>query len=146
MPNVLLVGPAGAGKSQEARRLLAEATEPTVAADFTAILAALMLAERGPDGLYPARTARTEALLPLAEYVRRTIITAARERDIAIVATSSDGDPGRRAFLLGLLGPGAVERVIDPGIDVVTARLADSQTGALSEECSQAVNRWFSRK
>ena len=143
--NVLLVGPAGGGKSQAARALLAEATEPTVAADFTAILSALTLAERGPDGKYPARTARTEALLPIAEYVRRVIITAATERNIGIVATSSDGDPGRRDFLLGLLGPGAVVRTLDPGRDVVSARLSDSVTGELSDDCARAVARYYDR-
>ena len=145
MPNVLLSGPAGAGKSQEARRLLAEATEPTIVADFSAIMAALTLAERGPDGKYPVRTSRTEALLPIAEYVRRAAISAATERDIAVITTSSDGDPERRAFLLGLLGPGAREILINPGRDVVEARLTDPISGELSEECNQAVNRWFSR-
>ncbi len=143
--NVLLVGPAGAGKSQAARALLAEATEPTIVADFSAIHAALTLAERGPDGRFPARTARTVALLPIAEYVRRAAITAATERDIAVIATNSDGDPERRAFLLGLLGPGAVQRVIDPGRDVVEARLADSLTGELSDDCGQAIARWYDR-
>ena len=54
------------------------------------------------------------------------MIRIAREREIGIVATNSDGSPARRAYMLGLLGPGAVERVIDPGRAVVEARLADA--------------------
>ena len=57
-----------------------------------------------------------------SEYVRRAMITGARGRDIAIVATNSDGDPERRRFLLEQLGPGARERIVDPGIDVVRNR------------------------
>ena len=41
MPGILLSGPAGGGKSQAARDLLRAASEPTVAADFQAIVAAL---------------------------------------------------------------------------------------------------------
>ena len=55
MPSTLLSGPAGANKSALARRLLREASEPTVAADFQSIVAALLLLERGPDGKYPIR-------------------------------------------------------------------------------------------
>ena len=62
----------------------------------------------------------------LTEYVRRAIITGAVQRDIAVIATNSDGDPVRRRFLLDQLGAGAVERIIDPGQDIVSARLSDS--------------------
>ena len=55
-------------------------------------------------GRYPLRN---ERLLPLTEYVRRAIITGATDRDITVIATNSDGDPARRAFLLGQLGEGA---------------------------------------
>ena len=98
---VLLSGPAGGGKSQEGRRLLAAASGAAVLVDFQAIYAALAGAERGPDGLYPARN---EALLPIAEYVRRAAITGARERELDVVATNSDGDAVRRASLLTAMG------------------------------------------
>ena len=140
IPNQLISGPAGAGKSLAAREMLAAATGPMVAADFQAILAALTLLERLPNGRYPNRNpAQAAWLLPLTEAIRQTVITIATEREIGVVATNSDGSPERRAFLLSRLGPGAVETIIDPGISVVTDRLAVD--GALSEDCGNAVKR-----
>ena len=144
MAGILLSGPAGGGKSQAARRLLLKATEPTIAADFQSIVAALLLQKRGSDGKYPARPAW---ILPLAEYVRQAVITGATRRGIAIVATNSDGAPPRREAFLARLreeGAEATERVIDPGRDVVVDRLANEK-GKLSEQCSAAVDRWYLR-
>ena len=140
MPSFLLSGPAGAGKSQRAKELLAEIEELAVLVDFQSIYASLTGDVRGPDGRYPLRN---DQLLPLVEYLRRAAITVARERGIAIVATNSDGDPDRRAFLLGMLGAGAIERIVDPGRAVVEARL--SEDGELSDECSQVISRWYGR-
>ena len=142
MASLLLSGPAGAGKSQVARSVREESTEPTVLADFQSIYAALAGDVRGPDGRYPLRDDR---LLPITEYVRRAIVTAAVARQIRVIATNSDGDPDRRAFLLGELGDGATERVVDPGRDVVAARLGDPVTGEISPECDAAINRWYGR-
>ena len=64
MPSILISGPAGSAKSQLARDLLREATEPTVAADFQSIVAALLLQERGPDGKYPAAAGLGPCRLP----------------------------------------------------------------------------------
>ena len=123
MQNVLLTGPAGAGKTQEARAMLRASTEPMIASDFQSILAALILLQRTEDGRYPPRDPLQDPwLLPLVESLRQTAITFARQADIAIVATSSDGSPARRAHLLERLGPGSVERIIDPGQDVVTSK------------------------
>ena len=143
MPGILLSGPAGGGKSQLARDLLRQADNPTVAADFQAIVAALLLQERGPDGKYPIRP---EFILPLAEYTRQAVITGATHRGLSVVATSSDGNPARRAALLERLGEGATERIIDPGVDVVSARLADGITGVLSDDCEKAIGRWYTRR
>ena len=140
MPSVLLSGPAGANKSALARRLLAENPVLAAIADFQSVYRALTDVERGRDGRFPLRDNR---LLPLTEYVRRAIITGARESDIDIIATNSDGDLDRRKYLLNQLGPGATERVIDPGREIVEARLSDPHTGDLSEECDQAVTRWY---
>ena len=144
---VLISGPAGAGKTQAARRLLAEATGPMVAADFQALLAALLLLERDPEtGRYPARLdAQAAWLLPLVEAIRQTVITFANDREIDVVATNSDGDPSRRAYLLSRLGPGAVERVIDPGFDVVTQRLSNPD-GTMDQQCVEARGRWYNRR
>ena len=143
MPSILLSGPAGANKSALARRLLAESTELAAIADFQLVYRALTDIERGRDGRYPLRDDR---LLPLTEYVRRAIIAGATDRDIRVIATNSDGDPARRSFLLGQLGKGATERIVDPGEDIVAARLSDPETGILSPECKSAIGRWFGRK
>ena len=142
MASILLSGPAGAAKSALARRLLEESADLAVIADFQLVYRALTDVERGRDGRYPLRDDR---LLPLCEYTRRAIITGAVNRDIAIVATNSDGDHGRRAFLLEQLGPGATERIVDPGRAIVAARLSDPTTGELSGECDAAISRWYSR-
>ena len=144
--SILISGPAGAGKSALARQLrdewIAEGGEPVALADFQNIYAAVAGDVRGPDGRFPVRD---ERLLPIVEYLRRALLTAARDRGIRIIATNSDGDPERRAFLLRELGEGAQERVVDPGEAVVRARLADAATGEVSEECTAAVNRWYRR-
>ena len=73
------------------------------------------------------------------------IISGANTRELNIVATNSDGDPARRSYLLGLLGSGATETIIDPGQAVVVARLADTVSGELSADCGQAIDRWYGR-
>ena len=72
-------------------------------------------------------------------------MTGAVARDVDVIATNSDGDPDRRRFLLSELGPGATERIVDPGREVVAARLADPSTGELSGECEAAIGRWYER-
>ena len=81
---------------------------------------------------YPNRNpAQAAWLLPMVEAVRQTVITIATDREIDVVTTNSDGSPARRAFLLSRLGPGSVETILDPGIDVVTQRLAGARTWSL---------------
>ena len=144
MANLLISGPAGAGKTEEARRVLGAATEPTVAADFQTILAALTLLERGPDGRFPPRReSQASWLLPLTEYIRMAVIGAAQERGVEVVSTNSDGSPERRALLLSRLGPGATEIVVDPGIQIVSERL--SVNGTLDPQCRDAIQRWHGR-
>ena len=113
--------------------------------DFQSVYAALVLAERLPDGRYPERSERDAYLLPLAEYTRRAMITGALGRELFVIATNSDGNPIRRNELLTLLGDGATERVIDPGEAVVRGRLA-SPSGELSPQCQQAIARWYGRR
>ena len=113
--------------------------------DFQSILAAVLQLRRGEDGRYPPRDASAERVMPLVEAMRREAIDYGVRAELEIVATNSDGDPERRQFLLERLGVGATEIVIDPGRDVVEARLADSLTGELSSQCSQAIGRWYDR-
>ena len=146
MPNLLLSGPAGAGKTQEARRLLDVAAGPLVVADFQAVYATLILQERLSSGRYPPRNpAHAAYLLPLAEYTRQAIITGAAEMDVDVITTNSDGSPERRAYLLSRLGPGALETVLDPGFDVITQRLSRPD-GTISEQCVEARGRWYNRR
>ena len=77
--------------------------------------------------------------------MRQSIISGANTRELNIVTTNSDGDPARRSYLLGLLGSGATETIIDPGQAVVVARLSDTVTGDLSADCGQAIDSWYSR-
>ena len=140
--NVLLTGPAGAGKSQAARELL-RTGKVGVAADFQSILAALLLLERDPEtGRYPPRDRATERLLPLAQAIKTAIISEARERELTVVATNSNGSPAQRQRLIAELG-GAVERIIDPGRQVVEQRLADPVTRQLSTQCREAISRYY---
>ena len=146
MPNLLISGPAGANKTAEARRLVATSSEPMVAADFQSLLAAIMLLERQSDGRYPRRLdSQASWLLPLVEYTRMAVIGAAAARGIGVVTTNSDGSPERRALLLSRLGPGAVERVIDPSRSIVTERLSNPD-GTIDEQCVKALDRWYSRR
>ena len=139
---ILLSGPAAAGKSAEARRLRGNMPESAVVADFQSIYVALTMTERLPDGTYPRRV---DALLPMTEAVRLSVIREARDRELDIIATNSDGSPARRTALLAELGSGSREVVVDPGRSVVEARLSQSTAGVLSDDCAQAVNRWYGR-
>ena len=126
--------------------MLEASTEPMVAADFQTLLAALLLLERLPNGRYPQRQgSQASWLLPLTEYLRMAIIGAARDRGVDVVSTNSDGSPERRALLLSRLGPGAVEQIVDPGIDVVTTRLSGPD-GGISDQCIEAMGRWYNRR
>ena len=144
MASTLLSGPAGAGKTQEAIRLLSVASVPTVVADFQQIYAAILLQFRNPEtGRYDERNPSQSFALATAEYMRLVLLRRAQEDDLDVIATNSDGSPERRRFLLGVLGAGSREQVIDPGYDAIVDRL--SVNGLLSQNCSDAVNRWYSR-
>ena len=143
MASILLSGPAGGAKSQVAVELIQSASAPVVQADFQSLIVSMLALIRGQDGRFPPRPTW---ILPLAEYVRAGVITGSVNRDIDCIITNSDGSPDRRKFLLDRLGPGATERIIDPGEEIVKARLSDSITGELEPECSRAISRWYGRK
>ena len=116
---------------------------PTIMIEFQQIYAGLLGIERLPNGRYPPRRPQDAYALPLAEYGRQALVSGAIAQELDIVLTNSDGDADRRAFLLGRLGPGATERIIDPGIEVVTERL--SVDGTLDPDCAAAIQRWHGR-
>ena len=140
----LLSGPAGAGKSAQAREMVENSQEPVALVDFQDLYASILGIARDPEtGRYPERQGRHVYALALAEYLRRAAITAAITREIDTVVTNSDGDPDRRNELLTAMGPGAREIIVDPGREVVSRRL--SVNGRLSQQCQQAIDRWFLR-
>ena len=143
MPGILISGPAGAGKSQFARQVRAETPGPAVVIEFQEIYAMLLGLQRMDNGRYPPRLESDAFAMPMTEYLRRTAISAATARDITPIVSNSDGDPARRAALLGFMGPGSTEAVIDPGLAVVTERL--SVEGYLDPQCRDAINRWYGK-
>ena len=143
MAGLLLSGPAGGGKSAAAREELAAHPQALVV-DFQTIYAGLLLLQRDFDtGRYPERDPADDYIMPTVEFTRRAIITGAIGRGLFTIVTNSDGNGERRRFLLDLLGPGATERVIDPGEMEVERRLSNG--GPLSPQCRDAKNRWYLR-
>ena len=143
MVSILLSGPSGAGKSAEGKRLLAEATEPTILVEFQEIYATLLGIERLPSGRYPERQPADEFAIPLSSQIRLGVLAAAKAQEVAAIVTNSDGDSTRRNRLLSQMPFGATERVIDPGFEIVAERL--SVNGTLSEQCRGAIRRWYGR-
>ena len=144
MPGILLSGPAGAGKSLRARVLLATLGIFSVIVDFQTIYAALLGIRRGDDGRYPERRRQDAHALPMAERMRLAMIAFAIQQELRPIVTNSDGNPQRRQFLLSRMGGDAREEVIDPGITVVRERLA-GPGGKVSDQCEEAINRWYGR-
>ena len=141
MPGILISGPAGAGKSQRARQVRAETPGPAVVIEFQEIYAMLLGLRRMDNGRYPPRLESDAFAMPMSEFLRRAAITAATARDITPIVSNSDGDSERRAALLGFMGPGSTEIVVDPGIEIVTERL--SVNGTLDPDCASAIRRWY---
>ncbi len=144
MANLLISGSAGSGKSEAARAELEASNEPGVILEIQELYAALLGIRRGPDGRYPERLERDAHALRLAEYLRRVAITAAVARGLRVITSNSDSDPERRALLLRELGPGATERIVTVSYDVAISNL-QGPNGATSEQCQQAVERWYKR-
>lgn len=143
MPNLLISGSAGSGKSDAARAELAASAEPGVILEHQELYAALLGIRRDPaTGRYPQRLERDEHALRLAEYLRRVAITAAVARGLRVITSNSDSDSERRALLLRELGPGATERIVNVPYDVAISNL-QGPDGATSEQCRQAVERWY---
>ena len=66
MAGLLISGPAGAGKSAEGMRVLAEAQQPTILVEFQEILAFLLGLRRDrTTSRYPERRPQDELLIPI---------------------------------------------------------------------------------
>ena len=139
----LLEGPSGAGKSELLREMLA-AGEIDVAADITALWAATGGAERDPvTGKYPVRLENDPALAT-ARYLQTVTAGFALREGYAIAVTTSQRDQVEKwqAVANRYDSPLSV-RTVDPGRSVVEARLSDPVTGELSDECGEAIGRWY---
>ena len=156
MPIGIIRGPAGAGKSQ----WFQENREPgDLLIDVTALWVALLGLERDGNGRYPVRLA-SEPGLRMALYLKSTAIRFAAENGISGWATTSSSSPVAverlREIIVsagagagaGWCCAGAVGRVVtvDPGESVARSRLADPDTGEVSDECNRAVRRWYGRR
>ena len=159
----LVEGPAGGGKSAVVRDMQ-EAGEVQVAADVTALWAALSGAQRDPEtGRYPVRSDDDPALH--AARVAQTAVAgfAVREGYDVAVTTSRRGQEARwRGMAEEARVPFRV-RTVDPGMENVIARLQiigepgvdDTEVliedvngrvrarGKLSGPCRKAANRWY---
>ena len=130
-----VLGPASGGKSQwVAQRLL----PGWVIIDYTALYAALSGVQRGSDGKFPERVTG-DPLLPMISSVKAVALSMAVERGLSGFVTSSAR--ADREVLERITGQAAM--VIDPGEEVIRARLSDPLTGELSPECSTALSRWY---
>lgn len=138
MPIVPVVGPVGAGKSQE---IEAERRPGDVLIDFTAIYVALSGVVRDRAGRYPEREAG-DPLLPLTSAVAAFALSEAVKRELTghVTTASKDKVPQLERIT------GQKARVIDPGDDAVITRHYGSPKPSITEECSQALGRWYGDK
>ena len=103
--------------------------------------------QRDPvTGRYPERV-DGDPRLPLVSELRDRAIAEAAARELDGYVTTSDSRPeslDRLARLAASAGVGAAAiRIIDPGEEIVRARLADAVTGTLSDSCESALARWY---
>ena len=144
MAGLLISGPAGAGKTALAREALQGSGIPAVLLDLQSLYATILGIERLTNGRYPERLESDAHGLRLAEFIRRAALDAAQRSELFVIFTNSDGDAARRAELLEALGDGAMEQIVDPGREVVEARLSRPD-GTLSSQCADAISRWYDR-
>lgn len=138
----LLEGPAGSGKSQLASQMLADG-EVQLLADLTMLWAAISGAQRDPEtGRYPIRQ-DNDPTLPIAVYLRKAAVRVGLDNDLDVVVTSGTPDAVTEwAPIAASASAGFQLRTVDPGRDVVTARLSEPD-GTLLEQCSKAIRRWY---
>lgn len=133
----LLEGPAGSGKSQLARDMK-RAGQVDLLADTTRLWAAV----GDYDRPYPVRDDDDPAL-GAALYLQTIIVGYALDRSLRVaVTTSRRGQIDRWAGIAAEHGAGFSLATVDPGIEVVRARLAEPD-GSLSNDCAKAISRWY---
>ena len=135
----ILRGPAGAGKSG----WLEENRNGRLVFDLTRLWAAVGLHRRGSDGRYPVREAGDPAL-SLARILKAAAVGIAAREGIDAIVTTSDSSAEEIERLRGRGAIGAVVTV-DPGLAEVRRRLADDVTGVVSDDCENAIQRWYNR-
>lgn len=151
----LVEGPAGSGKSQIVREMLA-AGEIDIVSDYTEIWSALRGIERDPEtGRYPIRENDDPAVASgLVSYTQSVVVRQALANGLRVVVTS--GTPRMALKWSGIAtGAGAPfeVRTVDPGIVTVVLRLLEFSEGrearaelwesALDPSCYAAVQRWY---
>ena len=142
----LVEGPAGGGKSQHVREMLAAGVVSLVA-DVTRLWAALGGHERDPEtGRYPIREDGDPALA-LALYIQTAAVrqALAEGQDVVVTASTRSAESKWRAVVESLDDATMSITTVDPGRAVVIARLATADDPlALKEACARAVDRWYS--
>ncbi|MYC99171.1 MAG: ATP-binding protein [Gammaproteobacteria bacterium] len=138
----LIQGPAGGGKSQVVRDLVAAGTVQVVA-DITRTWAAVGGYERDEEGRYPVREDYDPAL-SIARYLQVVTVRRALEANADVaVTTSRRGQAARWISIADEHGTETLIRTVDPGEATVRQRLADVFGKPLSAECDRAVRRWY---
>ena len=94
-------------------------------------------------GLFPVRADADPALL-LALYTKTVVVRQALSEGVNVAVTSSSRSqlPHWRDIAESFAAHFAVT-TIDPGRQVVEARLSDAKTGRLSDSCATAIGRWY---
>ena len=139
----LIEGPAGGGKSGLATEMRA-AGEIDLIADTTALWVALTGVRRDPaTGRYPVRPDDDPAL-GAARYLKETAVHHGLRENLNVAVTASErGTAEKWGAIASRYDAPLSVTTVDPGLDVVTDRLADPETGVLSDECNAAIGRWF---
>ena len=136
----LIEGPAGSGKSQLARDLLA-AGHIDLLADVTNIFAAITGATRGPDGKYPVRL-DSDPGVAASLYVQAVIARYALRNSLRVaVTTSRRNQVDRWKAIADEEAAAFAVRTVDPGIEIIRQRL--SEGGRLETACEVAMAKWY---
>ena len=103
---------------------------------------ALGLVERGADGRFPIRES-DDPVLALSRYMKAVAVREGLRSGLKMAVTTSARDQAEKWRAIAEEAGASFEfRTIDPGEEVATARLTDSD-GNLEPECTAALARWY---